>query len=599
MEVNYQKIFEDVQELLCILDSSGRFLKVNSQWTHIFGFSSIEIISQLLFDFIHPQDVTNSRLAFEALNKDVYGVAEFENRFQSKNGDYIWLSWKVHFVDDQIVATARNVTEQKNQELYYKDIQEAANMGYWRLDLATNTPIWSDTTYDIHGLPRGSKIDLEKAIDFYAPVARPVIAEKVANGIEKAIPWDEELPFIDAKGKHLWVRAIGKPVKEKEKVTHLYGVFQDITEKKSTELRFKYLAESGSDGFWDWWVQEDYEYMSPRFWEILGYAPEEKMHHPSEWQALIFEDDLKVALANFDAHVKSRGKSPFYQEARYRHKDGSTVWVVCQGKVVEWGSEGEPIRMIGSHTDVTPLKKTQSKLVESSKLASLGEMAGGIAHEINNPLGIIAGNIFVIENSVQLKKDGFENKILNATKTIEETVDRISKIIEGMRHLLRNDQNPGQKKEVDFSSTVETTLSFCLERFKAHGIAVRVDIKETAMIHCDVTQFSQTIVNIMGNAFDAVCKTKAPWVEVRSEIKNDRIVLHITDSGQGIPDEIAQRIFEPFFTTKPVGSGTGIGLSISREMMEASGGELYYDDTNANTSFVVAYPIVKQDSKCG
>lgn len=128
------------------------------------------------------------------------------------------------------------------------------------------------------------------------------------------------------------------------------------------DTHMSFLNASG-DGYWDWLLQEDYEYMSPRFWEIFGFSPEEKPHKPSAWQDLINQDDLKVALQNFDLHVQSKGEHPYEQEVRYRHKNGSIVTVLCRGSVVEWHGD-KPIRMIGTHTDITELKR-QSQVLKS------------------------------------------------------------------------------------------------------------------------------------------------------------------------------------------------------------------------------------------
>jgi PAS domain S-box-containing protein len=127
------------------------------------------------------------------------------------------------------------------------------------------------------------------------------------------------------------------------------------------------FVNASYDGYWDWYIQDDYEYMSPRFWDILGFRPEEKKHHPSEWQALIFEEDLPHTLENFDKHIATKGKHPFNQEVRYRHKDGSTVYIICRGQVVEWSEAGEPLRMIGAHTDITSLKETEEALKKAEE----------------------------------------------------------------------------------------------------------------------------------------------------------------------------------------------------------------------------------------
>jgi PAS domain S-box-containing protein len=128
------------------------------------------------------------------------------------------------------------------------------------------------------------------------------------------------------------------------------------------------LGDLGTDGWWDWHIKEDFEYMSPRFWQLLGYDPASKEHHPSEWQKIINGDDLKVALNNFSLHVSTKGEHPFKQIVRYTCSDGSVRWVVCSGNVIEWGEDGSPVRMIGTHTDVTEAKRNETELKEKTEM---------------------------------------------------------------------------------------------------------------------------------------------------------------------------------------------------------------------------------------
>ncbi|NNF06895.1 MAG: PAS domain-containing protein [Candidatus Eisenbacteria bacterium] len=133
-----------------------------------------------------------------------------------------------------------------------------------------------------------------------------------------------------------------------------------------------HLQEHVSDGFWDWRIQEDYEYMSPRFWEMLGFEPHEKAHHPSEWQRQIYPEDLEIALLNFKKHVATKGEHPFWQELRYKHKKGYEVWVLCRGRVIEWDDDGQPVRMVGTHADITTIKQA----MESYELVVSGAGVG-------------------------------------------------------------------------------------------------------------------------------------------------------------------------------------------------------------------------------
>lgn len=120
------------------------------------------------------------------------------------------------------------------------------------------------------------------------------------------------------------------------------------------DLILHIALEQAGNGFWDWHIQEDYEYMSPGFWQMFGYDKIEDNipDHPSAWQNIIHPDDLKVALNNFNKHVETKGKHPYNQKVRYKHKNGQWIWVICKGRVIQWNSAGEPLRMIGVHTEI-------------------------------------------------------------------------------------------------------------------------------------------------------------------------------------------------------------------------------------------------------
>lgn len=127
------------------------------------------------------------------------------------------------------------------------------------------------------------------------------------------------------------------------------------------DRQLELLGDYVSDGIWDWHIQSDYAYMSPRFWEIFGYAAHEMRHHPSEWQKIIDPRDLPKVLGLFEEHVRTRGEVPFDQQVRYRHKYGHWVTVRCRGRVIEWDAEGNPVRMVGSHTDLTDMIDARSR----------------------------------------------------------------------------------------------------------------------------------------------------------------------------------------------------------------------------------------------
>ncbi len=234
------------------------------------------------------------------------------------------------------------------------------------------------------------------------------------------------------------------------------------------------------------------------------------------------------------------------------------------------------------------------EVIRSAELASLGEMAGGIAHEINNPLTIIKSTSKVLRKILDREKFNPES-FRDALGDIDDTVDRIAKIVVGLRNISRkaedNDVAPGCWEDV-FGDVFEVAES----RFRSKGIELRKSYSPgdaKSVFSGNRIQLSQVLVNLLNNSFDAIIDQteEVKWVEIRINNKGPEICLHVTDSGPGIPAKVREKIFNPFFTTKEIGKGTGIGLPISKSMVEKMGGTLVYDENNPNTSFIVSLKI--------
>jgi C4-dicarboxylate-specific signal transduction histidine kinase len=235
------------------------------------------------------------------------------------------------------------------------------------------------------------------------------------------------------------------------------------------------------------------------------------------------------------------------------------------------------------------LEDTKAKSQESARLAALGVMASGIAHEINNPLAILHGRLEQIIEAVQEPTIDVPYAVELARKC-ETVIDRIARIVRGLQTLSRNSANQGLET-VSVTSIFEDISELCATRFRNEGI--RLDLVPPPpglSIQCRPTQIGQVILNLMNNSFDAVEALPERWVRVAVEDRGEFIELRVTDSGLGISNDVVGKIFDPFFTTKAVGKGTGLGLSTSRSIAEAHGGNLRVDSTETNTCFVLTLP---------
>lgn len=253
-------------------------------------------------------------------------------------------------------------------------------------------------------------------------------------------------------------------------------------------------------------------------------------------------------------------------------------------------------------TDITTLKKLEkerqiltAKMAESAKLSTLGEMAGGVAHELNTPLAIIITICSILLDNC---KDGTldQKDVANHVEKIKFTAERIAKIVKGLRLFSKNSEND-PRQIVCVKSVVDSTLDLIRQKIHYAEIALTVEIEEDLSVLARPSEISQVVLNLMSNSIDAISVLSEKWIIVKAQSFENKVILSVTDSGAGIPKNIESKIMNPFFTTKEVGKGTGLGLSISKGIIESHDGIFYYDKENKNTSFVIELPLYITENK--
>lgn len=234
------------------------------------------------------------------------------------------------------------------------------------------------------------------------------------------------------------------------------------------------------------------------------------------------------------------------------------------------------------------MNEQRLKTEEINRFRSLGIMAGGVAHEINNPLMIITGNVSMLVK--MLEKEKMDNpKIKDSLNKIVTTVDRISRIVKGLLTLSR-DSSQDPIEEVSISRLVDLGTLLLVEKFKAYGIPLRLKGSMNTLIECKIAQMSQVFTIMLQNSIEAIRNMDHSWIEVNVIESSGHVEIEVMDSGSGLSLEVQEKLFTPFFSTKDVGGGTGLGLSIARGVIESHQGKLSYDATSSNTKFVIRMP---------
>ena len=305
----------------------------------------------------------------------------------------------------------------------------------------------------------------------------------------------------------------------------------------------------------------------------------------------------------FSEVCRKTGRTFWNESIRYETTDGADIkWMVVTVTPIRDEDSTPPYQVLATFRDITEQyvaedaeRKRQTQLVQLSKMSALGEMAAGIAHEINNPLAIISGKTSLLQKLLKrapISEAEFESNL----SVIQKTVLRISQIVRSMRNVARG-QDSDPITSLDLADVVNEVLTLSREGIEYREIQLHADVPARTFVNCRSSQISQILLNLLSNARDAVAHSELRAIWIRCEQEEELTHLIVEDSGPGIPKEIADKIMLPFFTTKDVGKGTGLGLSLSLSLAKLNHGSLSFGRTDGRTRFTLSIPSSKMIGK--
>ena len=356
---------------------------------------------------------------------------------------------------------------------------------------------------------------------------------------------------------------------------------------RSDPAIFEFLQAGSLDGIWYWDVErQDQEWMSPRFKELFGYRDEEIPNTSEWWQANIFPEDRDVALDNFAKHLADPSH-PYDQIVRYRHRDGGTVWVRCRGLAVR-NERGEPIRLLGCHTDVTALKRAEedlrhqaAELRDARDAAERANRAKGtflanVSHEIRTPLNAVIGTAELLQDTelTQVQHDHLDA----IRESAEALLDIINDILDFSK--IEADRLQSEQRPFRLRDRLGNLVKSLAPRLLGKPVAMRIDIAGDApdALLGDARLLRQVLANLLSNAIKFTERGEIALRARVQELTGDAVTLRfeIADTGIGIPPDKQRVIFEEFVqadasTTRRYG-GTGLGLAIASRLVDTLGG---------------------------
>jgi PAS domain S-box-containing protein len=374
---------------------------------------------------------------------------------------------------------------------------------------------------------------------------------------------------------------------------------------RASEDRLRWALDATSDIVWDWDLVRDTIY-HPSWAQTYGFPEERTPRTGQELLPFIHPEDVPRFHAAMSA-VVAGPRERFEVEHRALAASGEWRWVLGRGRVVARDAAGNATRLVGTCTDVTEQKRMLGRLQIADRMASIGTLAAGVAHEINNPLAYVLGNLEVsVERLEELaapprpaqdaELPGALRECVEALREAQDGARRVRDIVRDMKVFSRVEDQPGTAA-VEIARALRAALSLADHEIR-HRARIVLDVADVPPVVASEARLSQVFLNLLVNAAQAIPEGHADSNEIRVTVRRrgtDEVTIEFHDTGAGIATEHRERLFDPFFTTKAPGAGTGLGLAICHGIVTALGGGIEVEsEAGEGATFRVTLPIARE-----
>lgn len=690
-EERFRNLVETTSDWVWEVDENATYTYVSPQIREILGYEPNEVLGKTLFDLMPPSNRDRGRNMIAELFAERKPLSAIACRHCHKDGHLVVLETSaVPFRDKKgnfrgYRGIARDISERvevekalRNSQQFLRQVIDTAPNLIFVKDRQGRFILANQAIAELYGTTVGNLLGKTEA-DFNPNPAeiekfRADDQEVFQQLRDKVIP---EETITSPNGVVRLFQTIKRPLLSPDgKSRQILCVATDISERKQaaealarSEAKFRSLIQNSSDLIVILEPDGAIRYTSPSIEKILGYKPSDLIGQKG-FNFIHPEDISKVSAA---ASELLAGKAVSV-EYRFRRQDASWCWLESTGsnlindpavggivvnsrditerKLAEVALRQSELQLRTRTQQLEvalyELQQTQAQLIQNEKMSSLGQLVAGIAHEINNPVNFIYGNVNYISqyiddllHFVTLYQRYYPNPVSEIRKAAEDIdldfiiqdlpkvlesmqagANRIREIVLKLRNFSRLDEAP--MKAVDIHEGLENTLMILQHRIKSvpAGIQVIKDFGNLPKVECCAAQLNQVFINILANAIDAIeTQAKPGLIVIRTEIGHqklgmghhgcletnshqysnvsDVVVIRIADNGVGMTEEVKKHLFEPFFTTKPVGKGTGLGLAICYQVVvQKHGGKIEcISSPGQGTEFIIEIPIQQSRQK--
>jgi PAS domain S-box-containing protein len=530
----------------------------------------------------------------------------------------------------QLVERQRVTQALHDSEAFYQSLVESLPLNLFRKDRDGRVTFGNQRYCATLKLPLEQLIGQTDFDLFPAEMAAKYRADDdLVLGSGQALELVEE--HLLPSGSKIYVQVIKTPVQDgKGEVIGTQGMFWDVTPRKraeevlqASERRYRQLTEATLDAIVLADQQGRVTLFNPAAEKLFGYAAAEVVGQsltlliPPKYRAQ-HEAGFARFLATRVAHIVGRAI-----EIHGLHKDGTEFPIEIALSVIDAADgKGTELQFLGAIRDLTERNRIRSMLVQNEKLASIGLLSAGVAHEINNPLAFVGNNLAVLDRdgkgllrlldlydrlpaqdpelaaqisalAEEIDLPYVRDNLPRLLARTREGVDRVTRIVHSLRGLARTDTP--RRQDANLPDLVETSLEIIRGRLRRRGVTVDLDYDPDSRLSCVTTQIGQVLLNLLVNALQAIEATgrnEGNRITLRTRRQGGEMLIEIADNGVGIDAAHLPRLFDPFFTTKDVGEGTGLGLSITHNIITGHGGRIEVDSApGRGATFRIHLPV--------
>lgn len=658
-----QSILKSAHQGIVTLDLEGHILTFNEEASRLLGYTESEALGSLNpLTFFDPEELTlRANVVGQGLQKtiqanlDLLYVIATENlnsQFQEwtfirKDGKKIYGELALTPLVDQVETITGFLAIIKDRTEIHR-AEDKLKIAAGRLDKLSSLlpgviyqyellpdgrsrfPYASEAMVSIYGVrPEEVREDARAVFRTLHPEDRESVKAAIEESARTMQPWTQEYRTISPDGEVRWLHGYANPEKLDNGGTLWHGFITDISQQKKDERRLRQSEERLSmaleatrDGVWDWNLETDEVFWSPRCFEMLGYDPFSFDVTFEKWKSLLHPDEAVDAISQVQANLAGEG-APFSITFRMKHRDGSYRWISGKGKITERKADGAPLRMVGTHLDVSDrmqkddeLRLANKRLEDTNRqlelsiwhaneLARQAEAANeakssfiaNMSHEIRTPMTSILGYADLLSER-NLPEEEFEDHL----RSLHDAGEHLMMIVNDILDISRIESGKIDIEILPVSprATIEEVITMLKAKARAKDLEIRQEItgRLPDFIPSDPGRLRQILLNLLGNAIKF---TSRGCITIRANIESNKLHIEVIDTGIGIEKEVLRNLFQPFMqadssTTRKYG-GSGLGLAISQRLAEILGGEITVEsEPGQGSRFTLRIPVLNEQA---